>query len=281
MHTNSKTRGFTLIELSIVLVIIGLIVGGVLVGQDLIKAAKIRSQISQIEQYDATTNTFRSKYNGLPGDLRNAANSFNGATDVPASGGNCLNAAPGNSVFEDCNGNRTLLSGEPVAYWRQLYLSNLIAEPITNTALIGGTGAVPSAPPAGNYPNVFATAKIGNGNYLLVYTGANTLTQPGMGGVNLYRIAGVAALNAGGTAGAPTLSNALTPLEAFQIDTKKDDGIRNTGVVQVTDATTAAAFNTPADAVGAGGCINVAGFYNTNTANGNRPLCQLLIRSSF
>lgn len=42
--------GFTLIELSIVLVIIGLIVGGVLVGRDLIKAAEVRAQVSQIEK---------------------------------------------------------------------------------------------------------------------------------------------------------------------------------------------------------------------------------------
>src|SRR3982751_930235 len=62
-------KGFTLIELSIVLVIIGLIVGGVLVGQDLIRAAEVRATISQIEKYNTAVNTFRGKYNALPGDL--------------------------------------------------------------------------------------------------------------------------------------------------------------------------------------------------------------------
>src|SRR3954468_21990802 len=62
-------RGFTLIELSIVLVIIGLIVGGVLVGQDLIRAAEIRATVGQYEKYNTAINTFRSKYNGLPGDI--------------------------------------------------------------------------------------------------------------------------------------------------------------------------------------------------------------------
>jgi prepilin-type N-terminal cleavage/methylation domain-containing protein len=66
MHTRS---GFTLIELSIVLVIIGLIAGGVLVGRDLIEAARIRQQITEIEQFKTAVNTFRIKYNGLPGDL--------------------------------------------------------------------------------------------------------------------------------------------------------------------------------------------------------------------
>src|SRR5438477_2747635 len=62
-------QGFTLIELSIVLVIIGLIVGGILVGQDLIKAAEIRATVGQVEKYNSAVNTFRSKYNGIPGDI--------------------------------------------------------------------------------------------------------------------------------------------------------------------------------------------------------------------
>src|ERR1700710_2201298 len=67
---HGENQGFTLIELSIVLVIIGLIVGGVLVGQDLIKAAATRAQISQIEKYNQAVNTFKTKYNGIPGDLQ-------------------------------------------------------------------------------------------------------------------------------------------------------------------------------------------------------------------
>jgi len=64
-----KRGGFTLIELSIVLVIIGLLVSGVLVGRDLIAAAELRSQISQIEGYNTAVRTFQLKYGGLPGDL--------------------------------------------------------------------------------------------------------------------------------------------------------------------------------------------------------------------
>ena len=55
------------------LVIIGLIVGGVLVGQDLIRAAEVRATISQIEKYNTAVNTFRGKYDALPGDISNAA----------------------------------------------------------------------------------------------------------------------------------------------------------------------------------------------------------------
>src|ERR1700735_2843794 len=63
--------GFTLIELSIVLVIIGLIVGGILTGQSLIDAAAQREQIAQIEKYNTAVRTFQGKYGYLPGDIPN------------------------------------------------------------------------------------------------------------------------------------------------------------------------------------------------------------------
>ena len=72
MQEISSNRAFTLIELSIVLVVVALIIGGVLVGQDLIRAAGVRSQITQIEKYQTAANTFRGKYGALPGDM-NAA----------------------------------------------------------------------------------------------------------------------------------------------------------------------------------------------------------------
>ena len=77
MQNNNRKSGFTLIELSIVLVIIGLIIGGVLVGQDLINAATIRAQISQIEKYNTAVRAFELKYGYLPGDMpATAANAY-------------------------------------------------------------------------------------------------------------------------------------------------------------------------------------------------------------
>ena len=65
----SHEAGFTLIELSIVLVIIGLLVGGILSGLDLIRAAELSATISQITKYNTAVNTFRVKYGYLPGDI--------------------------------------------------------------------------------------------------------------------------------------------------------------------------------------------------------------------
>jgi prepilin-type N-terminal cleavage/methylation domain-containing protein len=63
--------GFTLIELSIVLVIIGLLVGGVLVARDLIEAASVRKDMATVEKYNTAIITFKMKYNALPGDMTN------------------------------------------------------------------------------------------------------------------------------------------------------------------------------------------------------------------
>jgi len=65
---NSKL-GFTLVELSIVLIIIGFLAGGVLIGQDLIHQAVLRRVIKEADEYNTSVTTFRLKYNGLAGDM--------------------------------------------------------------------------------------------------------------------------------------------------------------------------------------------------------------------
>lgn len=86
--------GFTLVELSIVLVIIGLLVGGVLVGQDLIKAAELKGTISDIRNLQTAFIQFRDKYNCVPGDCAYQSKFF----DVADGDGNryieCGNAPP-------------------------------------------------------------------------------------------------------------------------------------------------------------------------------------------
>ena len=63
---------FSLVELSIVLVILGLLTGGILAGQSLIRAAQLRAVSTEYSRYVASINSFRDKYFGWPGDLRNA-----------------------------------------------------------------------------------------------------------------------------------------------------------------------------------------------------------------
>ena len=65
-------KGFSLVELSIVLVILGLLVGGVLSGQSLIRAAELRAATQEYQRYYTATQTFRDKYFAIPGDFNNA-----------------------------------------------------------------------------------------------------------------------------------------------------------------------------------------------------------------
>lgn len=76
-------NGFSLVELSIVLVIVGLLVGGVLAGKSLIRAAELRSVSTDYERYRTATSAFRDKYFGLPGDITNASSFWGAAVSCP------------------------------------------------------------------------------------------------------------------------------------------------------------------------------------------------------
>ena len=70
-HQRSRA-GFTLIELSIVLVIIGLVVGGIFVGKELVRASQLNSVLRDLDKYNSAVLTFKDKYGHLPGDIPNA-----------------------------------------------------------------------------------------------------------------------------------------------------------------------------------------------------------------
>jgi len=72
-------RGFTLIEIAIVLVIIGLILGGVLKGQELINSARVRSMTDQVNGITAAWFAFQDRYRALPGDYSQAQTQIDAA----------------------------------------------------------------------------------------------------------------------------------------------------------------------------------------------------------
>lgn len=61
-------KGFTLVELSIVLVVIGLLIGGILASQSMIRTAKINKTIKMLSEFDVATTNFHTKFKQLPGD---------------------------------------------------------------------------------------------------------------------------------------------------------------------------------------------------------------------
>ena len=67
-----KQTGFTLLELSVVLIIIALVAGGIVVGQSLIRSATLRSVMGEYDHYLKAVQEFQDKYLALPGDMPNA-----------------------------------------------------------------------------------------------------------------------------------------------------------------------------------------------------------------
>lgn len=72
-------KGFTLVEIAIVLVIVGLLIGGVLKGQEMIKAGKVKKATKQMEDLVAAINTYQDKVGKLPGSSTAAAAAGNDA----------------------------------------------------------------------------------------------------------------------------------------------------------------------------------------------------------
>jgi prepilin-type N-terminal cleavage/methylation domain-containing protein len=90
-----RSAGFTLIEIAIVLVIVGLLLGGVLKGQELITGARVRNLISQEEGIKAAFFGFQDRYRALPGDYASASTTVNcGATACANGDGNGRIDAP-------------------------------------------------------------------------------------------------------------------------------------------------------------------------------------------
>ena len=167
MHHNT-CNGFTLLEMAIVLVIIGLVVGGILTGREMIEASYIRGTVSQVQKYRSAVNAFQEKYNCLPGDCSNPSDfgffsagmtGFYGLGD-----GNGLIQSVGYSEVPD--GPR--LIGEALVFWRHLSDAGLI-DWNCGAGLVSG-GKVPSDQTAAQAYLWFPAAKLGTGNYFVVYS---------------------------------------------------------------------------------------------------------------
>ena len=254
---NKGQQGFTLVELSIVLVIIGLIVGGVLVGQDMIKAAEIRSTIAQLEQYNTATNTFRDKYHYIPGDITGTyATQFGFPARTGAAG-----HGDGNRSLEGCSSGAIVFGCEIALFWPDLNTANLLAG--SYSGVDGLTNACATADACGAY---VPETKLGHGNMITVFSSA---------GQNYYEIHGVSAI--ANATGAYTFTNSMSPQEAFNIDDKLDDGNPLRGTVRAT--TSLAVPNIIATPVVAavGVCVeNTNNGYNTATEDyASAPSCGL------
>jgi hypothetical protein len=245
------------------LVIIGLIVGGILTSQNMIKAAEIRATVSQMEQYSVAANTFRNKYNYLPGDLSGNYDTQFGF--IPRSG--AAGHGDGNGVLEGCSsaavGTLSVFGCEIGMFWTDLSSAKLIAEEFSSAT----DDLLSSCANADACTTFVPITKLGRGSMFTVF---------GSAGRNYYEIHSVTAITTG--TGAYTLANTMSPQEGFNIDDKLDDGKPLTGIVRAMTGSTTTVNTTAVPAIAAiAVCVeNTNNDYNTTTEDyANSPACGL------
>ncbi len=210
----SANKGFTLVELSIILVIMGLLSSAVVTGQHLIHASELRSISVEYDQYRTAVITFKEKYFSLPGDIPNAT-AFWGIAAGNGSNNACIHAV--HEGRETCNGN-----GDGSISGTFMSESQRTWQHMSNASIIPGSYS------GGDKDNV--PYQIG------LLPGYNMPESKYSGANNFWW------LRHGSNAGSSTsffvpsanyleLNEGLIPEDAWNIDQKLDDGVPNTGTL--------------------------------------------------
>lgn len=222
-----KCVGFTLLELSVVLVIIGLLAGAILVGRDLIEAARVRAQIAQIMSFHTAVNTFRGKFGFLPGDLPGEEAAELGmetrsGREGEGDGDDHIDAYAGADSTK-------WFGGETALFWNDLATAGLIAGSYKNNT------NMPVGFPVANSSRYLPRAKMGD--HIAIAAADGFFAMFG----NLYALDSGMFLFPGKyhaqgidmssiLSGVP-LAPGVTPAQAFAIDSRIDDGFPRSGHV--------------------------------------------------
>lgn len=207
MGSNNSQKGFTLVELSIVIVIVGLIVAGITAGQALVKQSQIRALLTQADQIRAATNAFKLQYNGLPGDINNGSSYWTTTCNATGSGAS--------DNYCDGDGNKQILVGggntaESFPAWMHITLAKLYPGNFFPTT--GAVGILNGNIPLSKFPGVGMSIGFDSGALTGIVIGKNIVL---FGGQNT------------------TVANRafLTPPQAYALDAKADDGAANRGSI--------------------------------------------------
>ncbi len=246
-HDRSQA-GFTLVELAIVMIIIGLLIGGILKGQELIQNAQVTSTASQVKAIEAAITTFRDSYAAVPGDMRNPGNRL---PNCPA-GSVCnvanAGATGGNNRIDQAPSVAAGAGTEATRFWSHLAAADLI-------------GGVDYASTDLSWGAALPAAEIGGG-FVVGYAGV-VADLAGAGPATINSGHYLSLRNTAGTAVANTNANApIRPTQAARIDRKLDDGAPNSGSVL---------------AAGPAACAT-AGVNGTYVENTGTVQCQLYLR---
>lgn len=209
-----------MVELSIVLVILGLLTGGILAGQNLIRAAELRSLNTDIAKYQTAVRTFQDKYFAYPGDMTNASSFWGLSTDCSGADADGVCDGDGDGVIDVSNAANAV--SEEFQLWRMLAKAGMVEGTYT-----GLTSAAAGVEPGVNTP----PSRMNNAAWRIRYVGDLTGSVSGT-------LASTFALNYGNVLHMMSMSgglNVLTPAEAWGVDKKMDDGKPTNGTIIVRD----------------------------------------------
>jgi prepilin-type N-terminal cleavage/methylation domain-containing protein len=210
-------HGFSLVELSIVLVILGLLTGGILAGQSLIRAAELRSVTKDFERYQTAHLAFRDRYLGLAGDITNAT-SFWGQAASSATCGATIGTGT-----QTCNGNGDgQIAAVPAANSHEAYRA---WQQLANAGLIEGSfSGVRNASPFNIIGTNIPASRISSMGFALYYGGKVTNANWFAGEYQHH-------LSFGPVGTQYHMDKGLYGEEVWSIDTKLDDGMPGTGII--------------------------------------------------
>ena len=219
MHPITRAQSaFSLVELSIVLVILGLLTGKILAGQSLIRAAELRTVSAGLQRYTTSAHAFRDKYMGLPGDMTNATQFWGAVTPCPNVQGTGTQTCDGDGSGTIQSSNAAG-SNERFRFWQQLANAGLVEGSYTGVVgSAGGSDAVPGS----NVP----TARLASAGFHIFSAApaGNAEQYPGSQG-HIITIGGY-------NSGAAPQNPVMKPEEAWNIDSKIDDGKPGLGRVR-------------------------------------------------
>lgn len=218
----TRSSGFTLVEMSIVLVIIGFVVGGTVLTQTLIRQSQLRTVVSEYDLYGKATQEFIDKYSALPGDMPTAQTQWGSLLANQCTGMTAITTIT-TSNTATCNGDgngkidQNGTSVEYYAVWQHLSNAGLIDGRFTGAVY---STSVPTSKAGYNIP----TTRIGGAGWTMTYFGTVGTTA------NYYGDSYGHVLMLGAPSGTNYQYGAiLTASELYQLDKKLDDGAPGTG----------------------------------------------------
>lgn len=224
IQARPSEKGFTLVELAIVMIIIGLLIGGILKGQELINNSRVTATVSQAKAVEAGISGFRDKYAGFPGDIAAPVARLQNCV----AGSLCANAGDGDGRIEAAT------ATDPGAVNGATNESTVSFIHLAAAGMIGG---VNSAAAAINTPTQSNPATPIDGAWQLGFSDGTGTARIGAAALEAgHYIVGLATVGAvAAAANAP-----FNPAQAANIDTKLDDGRADAGTVRGIGANAAA-----------------------------------------